>query len=288
MPWASINAATGATAPAPVSQTVSDLGLRVVSAVVLAPLVLLALYAGWPYADALLVVAGTIMAWETARMLAPRRSRGLEWLTPGCIALALTLVVFGQPAGGFALVVVAALALAAGLRTANGILLGSFLVYLTTGCLAFIWLRQLPEFGLAAIAVLLASVWATDIGAYFTGRSLGGPKLAPRLSPKKTWSGLLGGMVGAGVAAGLVAWGLPGTEQVLNGAGSPAFVALGAALAVISQAGDLLESALKRYAGVKDASNLIPGHGGVLDRADGLLSASPALALVIWLIHQGV
>ncbi len=287
MPSANTNAASGATAPAPVSRTVSPLALRVVSAALLAPLVLLALYAGWPYADALVVVAGSIMAWEATRMLAPPRSRVLEALTPACVALALAFAAFGQPSTGLAVVGAAALAFAVGFGTARGVLLGGFLAYLTIGCLGFIWLRQLPEFGLAAIIVLLAAVWATDIGAYFSGRSLGGPKLAPRLSPKKTWSGLIGGMISAGAAVGLAAWLLPEAEHILDGVPVLGFVVLGAALAVISQAGDLLESSLKRYVGVKDASNLIPGHGGVLDRADGLLSASPALALVIWLIHQG-
>jgi len=119
---------------------------------------------------------------------------------------------------------------------------------------------------------LFCVVWATDTGAYFAGRSIGGPKLIPSISPNKTWAGLLGGMVAAAIAGGLV------------GAINPVLPALALAglagiVAVVSQAGDFTESALKRAFGVKDASQIIPGHGGVLDRLDGLLFAAPFVAV---------
>lgn len=119
---------------------------------------------------------------------------------------------------------------------------------------------------------MLLLVWATDIGAYASGRLIGGPLLMPVVSPKKTWAGLIGGVVSAGLvglAVGLIL-SLPHPMVIMFISG---------ALAVIAQAGDLLESWVKRRWGVKDSSNIIPGHGGVLDRVDGLLAAAAAVAL---------
>jgi phosphatidate cytidylyltransferase len=135
-------------------------------------------------------------------------------------------------------------------------------------------LRQDEPHGMLAIFVLFAIVWGSDIMAYFTGRTLGGPKLWPSVSPKKTWSGFIGGVAFGGVAAGLVA-------------GSIVHVLVGAVLAAISQGGDLLESALKRRFDAKDASHLIPGHGGAMDRLDGFLAAALA-ALLIGLCSAGM
>jgi phosphatidate cytidylyltransferase len=119
---------------------------------------------------------------------------------------------------------------------------------------------------------LMLVTWTTDICAYFAGRRIGGPKLAPRVSPNKTWAGLIGGMVGALIVGGLVAWAF---DLPLP------FLFAGAPMAVLAQLGDLYESWVKRRCGVKDSSNLIPGHGGVLDRLDGLLPVIVATLLVV-------
>jgi phosphatidate cytidylyltransferase len=145
--------------------------------------------------------------------------------------------------------------------------------YLTLPALALIWLRGLPEVGLRIITWLLVVVWATDIFAYLVGRKVGGPRLAPVVSPGKTWSGLCGGVLAAALAGGVTAWAI-GSERLLQAA------SVGGILAIVSQIGDLIESALKRRAGVKDSGALIPGHGGVLDRLDGLILAAPVLALL--------
>ncbi len=121
---------------------------------------------------------------------------------------------------------------------------------------------------------LLAVIWATDIGAYAFGRAIGGPKLAPRFSPAKTWAGLFGGMASAALAGALVASTLAIPNVVL-------LVLLAIVLAGWAQVGDISESALKRHFGVKDSSAMIPGHGGFLDRLDGLLFAAPATALIV-------
>lgn len=135
------------------------------------------------------------------------------------------------------------------------------------------------------LVLAVAIVVFTDTGAYFAGRTIGGPKIAPTISPSKTWAGLLGGMVAAGLMLAVVAWfGLRNGSLVPNPGSGPVQtiltgLAIGAALAVVAQAGDFLESWLKRRAGVKDSSNLIPGHGGVLDRIDGLLSVAVVVGL---------
>jgi phosphatidate cytidylyltransferase len=136
-----------------------------------------------------------------------------------------------------------------------------------------------PDYGFAAILFLFVIVWLTDIIAYFVGRSAGGPKLMPRVSPNKTWSGALGGTVAA-VAGGVIVarqFGIDGLVPVAV----IAFV-----LSVASQAGDLLESAIKRRFNAKDASQLIPGHGGLMDRLDGFVAAAAASAL-IGMTHGG-
>jgi phosphatidate cytidylyltransferase len=145
--------------------------------------------------------------------------------------------------------------------------------YLGGSGLALIYLRDVPAKGMALTFYLLAAVWATDIGAFLAGRLIGGPKLCPIVSPKKTWAGLIGGMalsalIGYGVARGF------GATRPCAAAG------LALALAVVAQTGDLFESWVKRRAGVKDSGTLIPGHGGVLDRIDGLVFAALFLGLL--------
>jgi phosphatidate cytidylyltransferase len=146
--------------------------------------------------------------------------------------------------------------------------MGFGLVYLAVPAAGLILLRQAPSpAGWAALLLILAVVWATDIAAYFVGRGIGGPKLWPRVSPQKTWSGAFGGLAAAIVAGGLVT-ALSGISGFLVGA------ALAAPLSIAAQAGDLFESAVKRRFGVKDSGTIIPGHGGVLDRVDGVLGAA--------------
>jgi phosphatidate cytidylyltransferase len=141
-----------------------------------------------------------------------------------------------------------------------------------------ILLRHSHDFGLIAILFLFGVVWATDVGGYIAGRLIGGPKIWPAVSPKKTWAGTLGGIVAAILAGSLVSIGA--------GLGATHAVLLSAILSVAAQAGDFLESAFKRRFGVKDASHIIPGHGGVMDRLDGFLVAA-LIAAAIGLAHGG-
>ena len=148
------------------------------------------------------------------------------------------------------------------------------LLYASVLLVAPALLRRDPAFGFVAILFLFAVVWGTDIAAYFAGRAIGGPKLWPAVSPNKTWSGAIGGALG-GFAAGLLVVKLAGLVI------APMLLLVALGLSVASQAGDLLESAIKRRFGAKDASQLIPGHGGVLDRLDGLLPVIVATFLVL-------
>jgi phosphatidate cytidylyltransferase len=157
-------------------------------------------------------------------------------------------------------------------KTQMGKFLGLF--YVAIPALSLIWLR---EHGIVPVLMVILSVWMTDCGAYFTGRSIGGPKLAPTISPNKTWSGLMGGVICSALVVGALAY----YYQVPYWG---AYFGVGAVLAVISQLGDLFESHMKRRAGVKDSGTIIPGHGGVLDRIDGLLTAVPCFAIFIWLV----
>jgi len=141
-------------------------------------------------------------------------------------------------------------------------------------------LRRDPELGFVALAFLFAVVWATDIAAYFAGRAIGGPKLWPAVSPKKTWAGAIAGTLG-GIVAGAVAVGLLGVPVPLL------LLLVACLLSVVAQAGDLIESAIKRHFGAKDAGSLIPGHGGLMDRLDGFLTAAAAAAMV-GLVRAGI
>jgi phosphatidate cytidylyltransferase len=145
---------------------------------------------------------------------------------------------------------------------------------------ALIILRQDATLGFVAIVFLFAVVWATDIAAYFAGRAFGGPKLWPAVSPKKTWSGAIGGTLG-GVAAGLL------VAKIAGLAITPMLVIVALGLSGASQGGDLLESAIKRRFDAKDASQLIPGHGGLMDRLDGFLTAAGA-AVMVGLLRGGL
>jgi phosphatidate cytidylyltransferase len=153
------------------------------------------------------------------------------------------------------------------------------LLYAGVVLLAPIILRRDPALGFVAILFLFAVVWGTDIAAYFAGRALGGPKLWAAVSPNKTWSGALGGALGGVVAALLVV-------TVAGLVIAPMLVLVALVLSIASQAGDLLESALKRQFGAKDASDLIPGHGGLMDRLDGFLTAVLA-AVMVGLLREG-
>lgn len=228
--------------PAATGSRWRDLGVRVASAAILAPIVLLALWLGgtaWNVLIALLTV-GLLMEMFGLYRHRPASTIG----TPARTALAL--------------------------------------VYILPTSLALIWLRADAQTGFADVLFLMLVIWASDIGAYVFGRMFGGPRLAPSISPGKTWSGAAAGLLCALAVGAIAAMTQPGAGAVMHAA------LVAGLLGLIAQAGDLLESALKRHYGVKDTGHLIPGHGGLLDRLDAVLTAAPAAALLAWLTADGV
>jgi phosphatidate cytidylyltransferase len=253
---------------------------RIISALVLIPLALAGAGGGSPYFDLLVALFGGAMAWEWVRVCNRGRFPGRGAVAVAAVPAAiLALQLWGFPG---ALATLAAGAMLAGLAGLPGRALWHALgvAYVGLPCLALLWIRSDPQSGLATLLWALVLVWSVDTGAYIAGRGVGGPKLAPRISPNKTWAGLAGG-VAAAMAMAAIAAGL--------GFGSVwPVIAVAGLLALVEQAGDLAESGFKRRFGVKDSSNLIPGHGGVLDRLDGLLAVSVAVAGLMMITKGGV
>ena len=250
-----------------------DIGPRAASAVVLAPAAVLAIWAGGLWFLALMLLACSLLAIEWAMMSASRAWRvmagavafgvvaGVVAAHAGQLSLGLVMLVFGAVAAG----------LFARSRGQEALDAAYGVLYLGWPAVLLIWLRDLDTpSGLAWTVSAFVIAWASDIMAYLVGSLVGGPKLWPSFSPNKTWSGFIGGLV-----AGTIAGAALGAFLDL-GIGAYWGAALG--LAAATMAGDLWESALKRRYGVKDAGKLIPGHGGLLDRVDGLMFAVVVVA----------
>jgi phosphatidate cytidylyltransferase len=265
--------------PAPAA--IGGFGRRVLSALVLAPTAIAAAWFGWPWLPIVTALAGAGMAWEWARLCGAGRVGARGCVLIAAILAAVASAAVGQIAAALVLSALGAAVVFVLARRESGsdagwLALGA--VWLAVPCVLLLWLSRAD--GRPTVLWIFAVVWATDIGAYATGRRVGGPRLAPSWSPGKTWSGLAGGALCAafvgGVGAGLLR--VPVLPLVLVSAG----------LAIVEQFGDLAESVAKRRFGVKDSSGLIPGHGGLLDRLDGLLAVVPAVALLSLIGSGGV
>ena len=249
-----------------------ELCLRVGSALVLVPLAVGSAYVGGPPFLAVWTLAAAVIFWEwTALVGEPRRA---PILAAGAAAFSGAAVLFGLSSPGAALAVLALGAIvAAGLAgSERGVWILAGGVYAGAMLAAPAVLRSDAQLGRSAVFLIFGVVWTTDVMAYFVGHALGGPKLWPAVSPKKTWSGAVGGAA----AATLVGSGL----SALAGLEVAALALVCAVLSLAAQAGDLLESALKRRFGAKNASELIPGHGGLMDRLDGFVAAAMVAAFL--------
>jgi phosphatidate cytidylyltransferase len=265
----------------------NNLVLRVASAAVLGPLVLVLAYIGGWLFFLLCAAAAAGVLWEWTKLVAD--SADARILLPGFSALlfALVLTALDEPGAAAGMIFIGA-ALAAGVMAAwprrfparNPLVWGSCgILYAGIAYLGPALIRRDAAWGFVAVLFVAMTVWTTDISAYAVGRTLGGPLLWPRISPNKTWAGAVGGVLG-GVAAGTSVAYASGVDKLVA-VGVVAFV-----LSVLTQAGDLFESAVKRRFGAKDAGSLIPGHGGLMDRLDGFLLAA-FVALLIGILRQG-
>lgn len=225
----------------------SDLGIRTISGVIMMSVAIVAIWLGGYAFMALVVLVGLGVLWEFSKLVlgfTERTGARVLWLSGGLLYVGLacfTLLIFST-----------------------------------------------PFFGMTPAILLIAGVIGTDVGAYFAGRTIGGPKIAPRISPSKTWSGLFGGMIGAGLLMigiqALIYWGRLDQRDhsdIYLAYSWQRLALTGLALAAVAQAGDFFESWMKRRAGVKDSGRLIPGHGGLFDRTDGLIAVAFAAGLII-------
>ncbi|HEY5964482.1 MAG TPA: phosphatidate cytidylyltransferase [Xanthobacteraceae bacterium] len=258
----------------------SNLVLRIVSSLVLAPVAIAAAWFGGVVFVAFWTIAAVIVLWEWQTLVCGHDRNSV--LTVGAAALigAAAVLIVGWFGIAIALVALGGFAIAALASRERRVWCVAGLVYAATILIAPVLLRRDASFGFAAIMLLFVIVWLTDIAAYFAGRAIGGPKLMPRVSPKKTWSGAVGGTL-----AGVV--GAVGVAHMSSVASLAAVAGVALVISVVSQGGDLLESAIKRRFNTKDASQLIPGHGGLMDRLDGFVAAAVAGAL-IGLMHGGL
>jgi phosphatidate cytidylyltransferase len=268
-----------------------DLARRVRTALVLLPVALFCVWVG-AFAFWLLVAAGCAVLvgeWVTMCGFAPLHV--FRFWMMAIIVVASFCSWIGVPAVGFLMLLTGMAAaalwgenidlpLTGGARARFDLVLG--FPYLGFAAIAVPWIRSDPAVGLANTLFILSLIWASDIGAYMIGRLAGGPKLAPAISPGKTWTGAIGGLACAALA-GLAVARLYSREY-----SSSHVLGLALVLGLLSQTGDLFESALKRHFGVKDSGGIIPGHGGLLDRLDALLVVAPAAALLAFCAGRGV
>lgn len=273
--------------------TRGGIAARIVSGVIALPPVLAAIYFGaWSFA-ALIGLGGAVLWWEWCHLCGRSVRAPASMVGAAFVIAAIAATVWGDVRAGLstataggAVALVWALAAAErdgggrSARTGSGSPWIAFgVLYIGLPTVLLVWLRD--DLGRATVYWLFVLVWATDTGAYAFGRLIGGPKLAPRISPNKTWAGLGGGMACAAVV-GLGFGMMPETAAPVR------LALLSAVLAVVAQIGDLFESWVKRHFGVKDAGGIMPGHGGLLDRVDGLLAVAVAAAFVAMIDRERV
>ncbi len=257
----------------------ADLGVRVVSAAVLIPAVLLVIWMGGLWFEIFAAFLGILVAHEWTVIA---HGRSASQFALHALAVLCAAFIPGEAGPGLALAAIFAVAAIASAGVAFGPRAKSpwsfaGVPYVALPVLALVVLRHDTQWGLHAIIWIMLTVWAADSLAYFAGRIIGGPKLAPVISPKKTWAGMGGAVAGSALAGGIYAAYVAPAVLPL--------VILAGLLAIVEQSGDILESAFKRFHGAKDSGHLIPGHGGVIDRVDGLIAVTVVAAIIGYFRH---
>lgn len=257
-----------------------ELKLRIISAIVLGGLAIFSTLVGGKVFAGIVIVAGFLIyyEWSTITALGSQSvsANSLAWLS---LILSFSFLFFNLITYAFmALLGGAMIAAIVGAKRGVAVISGAGILYVGLPVIALTELRGNDLFGLFAVIFVFCVVWATDIFAYFCGKAIGGPKLAPAISPGKTWSGAIFGM-GAGVGAGLI------SVMLLRYGGGIFLPLVAIILSISGQIGDLFESWIKRRYNVKDSSQLIPGHGGFMDRLDGVIFAA-VMAFVIAILNQ--
>ncbi|HJZ33552.1 MAG TPA: phosphatidate cytidylyltransferase [Hyphomicrobiaceae bacterium] len=250
-----------------------DFGVRLASAIAMAAIAAGALIAGRHPFDLLVFVLALLLSWEWARLVHGRGADLVIAVHIGATALAVGLAALDFVGLGLLTLPIGAILATLLSLGRHGLFAALGVFYAGLPAVTLIWLRSDPTYGLRAAVFVILVVIAADTGALLAGRGLGGPKLWPGVSPNKTWAGLIGGVLAGAMAGALMVFAVPGGAAARLGA-------MAAALAFLAQIGDLMESAIKRRFGAKDTSRLIPGHGGIMDRVDGLVIAAAAAGLV--------
>lgn len=250
---------------------------RIASALVMFPAVVGPVWLGSPVFDLMTALFAVAMAWEWENMTT-RGNFGREGIVVALTGAGAAVIAAYYP--------LLALLLAGGGAVIAGLGAGDMwrvfgALYIAIPCIALVWLRTAAVDGLETLTWLLLVVWSTDIGAYGVGRCIGGPRLAPSISPNKTWAGAFGGLCAAMGVGSLIA-------VLLDVQTLWSLVVASAGVSVVSQFGDLAESKIKRYFGVKDSGRIIPGHGGIFDRVDGILAAAPVVVSAVLISGGGV
>lgn len=256
----------------------TSLKKRVLTSLIMIPLVIGALRSGHPFVDILVYFVGIVLSWEWSTMIPSKRSN--VYAVCYAFALGCSLIVFNRIVLFLLLVAITCFVYLKSKDEEERFLIVLGVPYIAIGIGALYWMYYLfdafgsipGEKGSFVMTLwFILMVWSVDIGGYIIGKSLRGPKLAPHISPNKTWSGLIGGVI----LAVAVSYIYMSATVAMSSRDLLRFAQLGAFIAFIAQIGDLVESAIKRHLKIKDSSSLIPGHGGIFDRIDGLIFAAP-------------
>jgi phosphatidate cytidylyltransferase len=250
----------------------TDLKVRIIAGSIMAAVGLALTYAGSTWFALLVLLVALVISWEWGRVVRGA-SFDLAFLVhAAAVSVAIILAAQGYAALGLAVIAAAAIVLVPLVFGSGARLSVLGMLYVGVPAVALLWLRGDEPYGFLAVLLIFAIVWASDTAAYAAGRLIGGPKLWSQISPNKTGSGLLGGLAASTIAAALF-------SSFIVGASPLGLALTGLVLGLVGQAGDLAESALKRMFGLKDASALIPGHGGFMDRMDSILPVAAAAGM---------